>query len=81
VKFQRIGRWDLTYIKTKELGCKENHAIYISGIEACKGNMRGHSFPCLKDKRPFDVRPNLRHMTSLGRFNSPRRKWEKNSLW
>jgi len=54
----------------KELGWKETHAINNSGIEDCKGNMRGHSLPCLKDKRPFDVRLTLRHTPSLRRFNS-----------
>jgi len=69
VEFQRNGRCHLTYTK-KELGWKENHVIKISGIEDCKGNTRGHSFPCLKDKRPFDVRLTLRHVPRLGRFNS-----------
>ena len=63
--------WTLGFNVHEEEGTRlDRKPCNIRGIEDCKGNMRGHSFPCLKDKNPFDVRLTLRHMPSLGRFNS-----------
>jgi hypothetical protein len=39
IEFQRTGRYDLMYMKTQELGWKENHAIQNIGIENSQGNM------------------------------------------
>jgi hypothetical protein len=39
IEFQRTGRYDLMYMKTKELGWKENHRIQNIGIENSRGNM------------------------------------------
>jgi uncharacterized membrane-anchored protein len=39
IEFQRIGRYDLMYMKTKELGWKENHGIQKVGIEDSQGNI------------------------------------------
>jgi hypothetical protein len=39
IEFQRTGRYDLMYIKTKELGWKENHGIQNTGIEDSQGNI------------------------------------------
>jgi hypothetical protein len=39
IKFQRTGRYDLMYMKTKELGWKENQGIQNIGIEDSQGNM------------------------------------------
>ena len=36
--FQRTGRHDLLYMKTKELGGKESRGIQDIGIEDCRGN-------------------------------------------
>jgi hypothetical protein len=33
IEFQRTRRYDLMYMKTKELGRKENHGIHNIGIE------------------------------------------------
>jgi uncharacterized membrane-anchored protein len=38
-EFQRTGRHDLMYMKTKELGWKENHGIQNIGIEDSQGNI------------------------------------------
>jgi hypothetical protein len=39
IEFQRTGRYNLMYMKTKELGWKENHGIQNIGIEDCQGNI------------------------------------------
>jgi hypothetical protein len=39
MEFQRTGRYDLVYMKTKELGWKENHGIQNTGIKDSKGNI------------------------------------------
>jgi hypothetical protein len=39
IEFQRTGRYDLMYMKTKELGWKENHGIQNTCIEDCQGNI------------------------------------------
>jgi hypothetical protein len=39
IEFQRTGRYHLMYMKTKELGWKENHGIQNIGIEDCRGNI------------------------------------------
>jgi hypothetical protein len=38
-EFQRTGRYDLMYMKAKELGWKENHGIQNIGIEDSQGNI------------------------------------------
>jgi hypothetical protein len=38
IEFQRTGRYDLTYIKTKELCWKETQGIQNIGIEDSQGN-------------------------------------------
>jgi hypothetical protein len=39
IEFQRTGHYDLMYIKTKELGWKENHGIQNIGIEDSQENI------------------------------------------
>jgi uncharacterized membrane-anchored protein len=39
IEFQRTGRYDLMYMKTKELGWKETHGIENVGIEESQGNI------------------------------------------
>jgi uncharacterized membrane-anchored protein len=39
IGFQRTGRYNLMYMKTKELGWKENHGIQNIGIEDFQGNI------------------------------------------
>jgi uncharacterized membrane-anchored protein len=39
IEFQRTGRYDQMYMKTKELGWKENHGIQNFGIEESQGNI------------------------------------------
>jgi hypothetical protein len=39
MEFQRIGHYDLMYMKTKELGWKENHGIQNIDIEDSQGNI------------------------------------------
>jgi hypothetical protein len=39
VEFQRTGYYDFIYMKTKELGWKENHGIPNISIEDSKGNI------------------------------------------
>jgi hypothetical protein len=39
IEFQRTGHYDLMYMKTKELGWKENRGIQNLGIEDSLGNM------------------------------------------
>jgi uncharacterized membrane-anchored protein len=39
IESQRRGRYDLMYMKTKELGWKENHGIQNIGIEDSQGNI------------------------------------------
>jgi hypothetical protein len=39
IEFQRTGRYDLMYMKTKELSWKENHGIQNIGIEDSQENM------------------------------------------
>jgi hypothetical protein len=39
IEFQRTGCYDLMYMKTKELGWKENHGIQNIGIEDSQGNI------------------------------------------
>jgi hypothetical protein len=39
MEFQRTGRYDLMYTKTKKLGWKENHGIENIGIEDSQGNI------------------------------------------
>jgi hypothetical protein len=39
IEFQRTGRYDLMYMKTNELGWKENHGIQNVGIEHSQGNI------------------------------------------
>jgi hypothetical protein len=46
-EFQRTGRYDLMYVKTKELGWKENHGIQHIHIEDSQGNK-------IVDKRQVD---------------------------
>jgi len=38
MEFQRTGRYDLMYMKTKELGWKDTQGIQNIGIEDCQGN-------------------------------------------
>ena len=38
MEFQRTGRYDLMYMKTKEIGWKENQGIQNIGIEDSQGN-------------------------------------------
>ena len=38
MEFQRTGRYDLMYMKTKEVGWKENQGIQNIGIEDSQGN-------------------------------------------
>jgi hypothetical protein len=38
MEFQRTGRYDLLYMKTKELGWKETQGIQNIGIEDSKEN-------------------------------------------
>ena len=38
MEFQRTGRYDFMYMKTKELGWKENQGIQNTGIEDSQGN-------------------------------------------
>jgi len=38
MEFHRIGRYDLMYMKTKELGWKETNVIQNIGIEDSQGN-------------------------------------------
>jgi len=38
MEFQRTGRYDLIYMKTKELGWKETQGIQNIGIEDSQGN-------------------------------------------
>jgi hypothetical protein len=39
IGFQRTGRYDLMYMKTKKLDWKENHGIQNIGIENSQGNI------------------------------------------
>jgi hypothetical protein len=39
IAFQRTGRYDLMYMKTKELGWKENHGNQNVGIEDSQRNI------------------------------------------
>jgi hypothetical protein len=39
IEFQRTGLYDLMYMKTKELGWKENHGMQNIGIEDPQGNI------------------------------------------
>jgi hypothetical protein len=39
IEFQRTKRYDLMYMKTKELGWKEYHGIQNIGIEDSQGNI------------------------------------------
>jgi hypothetical protein len=39
IEFQRTERYDLMYMKTRELGWKENHWIQNMGIEESQGNV------------------------------------------
>jgi len=39
MEFQRTGRYDLMYMKTRELGCKGSHGIESIGIEDPIGNI------------------------------------------
>jgi len=48
MKFQRTGRYDLMYMKTKELGWKENQGIQNIGIEVSQGNRRVDQSQVLK---------------------------------
>jgi hypothetical protein len=38
MEFQRTGRYDLMYMKTKELGWQETQGIQNTGIEDSRGN-------------------------------------------
>ena len=38
MEFHRIGRYDLMYMKTKELGWKETQGIQNIGIKGSQGN-------------------------------------------
>jgi len=38
MEFQRTGRYDLMYMKKKELGCKETQGIQNIGTEDTQGN-------------------------------------------
>lgn len=39
MEFQKAWHYDLKYMKTKELGWKENHGIQNIGTEDSKGNI------------------------------------------
>jgi hypothetical protein len=39
MEFQRTGCYDLMYMKTKEIGWKENHRIQNIGIKDSQGNV------------------------------------------
>jgi hypothetical protein len=39
IEFQRTVRYDLMYMKTKEVGWKENHGIQNIGIKDSQGNI------------------------------------------
>jgi hypothetical protein len=39
IEFQRTGRYDLMYMKTKELGLKENQGNQNIGIKNSQGNI------------------------------------------
>jgi hypothetical protein len=40
IEFQKSGRYDLMYMKTKELGWNETQGIKSIGIEGSQGNRR-----------------------------------------
>jgi len=48
MEFQRTGRYDLMYMKTKELGWKETQGIQNIGIEDSQGNRRVQQSQVLK---------------------------------
>ena len=48
IEYQRTGRYDLMFMKTKELGLKESQGIQTNGIEDCQGNMRVNQRHILK---------------------------------
>ncbi|PNF31033.1 hypothetical protein B7P43_G17897 [Cryptotermes secundus] len=48
IEFQRTGRYDLMYMKTKELGWKENHGIQNVGIDDFQGNRTVYQRQVLK---------------------------------
>jgi hypothetical protein len=48
VEFQRTGRYDLMYMKTKELDWKENQGIQNIGIKDSQGNRKVEQSQVLK---------------------------------
>jgi hypothetical protein len=38
IEVKRVGSYDLLYMKTKELGRKENRGVLTIGIEDCQWN-------------------------------------------
>ena len=62
IEFHRTGRYDLMYMKTKELGWKENQGIQNIGIEDSQGNRRVDQRQVLKIWENYDTelydRPN-----------------------
>jgi len=51
IEFQRTGRYDLMYMKTKELGWKETQGIQNIGIEDSQGNRIVEQSQVLKFER------------------------------
>ena len=62
IEFHRTGCYDLMYMKTKELGWKENQGIRNIGIEDSQGNRRVDQRQVLKIWENYDTelydRPN-----------------------
>jgi hypothetical protein len=48
MEFQRTWRYDLMYMKTKELGWKETQGIQNIGMEDSQGNRIVEQIKCLK---------------------------------
>jgi hypothetical protein len=48
MEFQRTGRFDLMYMKTKELGWKENQGIQNICVKHTQGNRRVEQSQVLK---------------------------------
>ena len=61
MEFQRTGRYDLRYMKTKELGWKQTKGIQNIGIEVSQGNRKVEQSQVLKIWENFITELHNRH--------------------
>jgi hypothetical protein len=81
-EFQRTGRYDLMYMKTKELSGQENLGIQSIGIEDSQGNIKIDQrkiLQILENNRPehLEVEPKRKNMKTRKALIFGKVKWKR----